>query len=91
MRFALLIVAVTVGCGSSRAATAVDAGPPEGGAPDAAIVYCSSNCGTVDAGTDGSYPCLANDICGQTGGVSGFICCNPSTCSPGNPGPGDCP
>jgi hypothetical protein len=83
----LILAMLVAGCGTSGASPAADAG-------SAPVVYCSTLCGTVDAGADGSSPCPAGDICGQTGGIPGFICCNPEAsadCNPGQPGPGDCP
>jgi hypothetical protein len=87
MRVTILAM-LAAGCGTNATAPSTDSG-----APDAPIVFCSEMCGTVDAGADGAFPCDPGQICGQTGGVSGFICCtqsDSSICSPGFPGPGDC-
>jgi hypothetical protein len=89
-----------LGCGGSMPTASPDAGAPEGGMieagePDAARQWCSTSCGRVDGGTNGGIECSAGQICGETGGVSGFICCTPgpqSICSPGYPAPGSsCP
>lgn len=85
MRLAVLLTVAAIGCGTSGAMSPlVEAGPS-----DAATVYCSSQCGKADAGVDGAIQCSPGEICGQTGGVSGFICCNAEAgaCSPGNPAP----
>jgi hypothetical protein len=92
MRFTILAM-LAMGCGTNGVSS-TEGGTPDEGAPDVPIVYCSRQCGTVDASTDGAFPCETGDICGQSGGVAGFFCCNQATfavCSPGFPGPGDCP
>ena len=110
MASSILGAATFGGCGGGTTAASRDdggldapKGSPDGGdgaieaeaeAEAGPIVYCSDRCGTV-SGPDAGSSCNPGQICGQSGGVVGFGCCDPagpSICMPGYPGPGsNCP
>lgn len=54
------------------------------------IVYCSSNCGPVDAGTEGAVACAPGQICGADSTLTGFGCCDADgeACYTAYPAPG---
>jgi hypothetical protein len=89
------------GCGGGTAAAPpVDGGHGIDAVNERSVVdaqglggYCSATCGPVSGPDDGVFKCPAGEMCGQTGGVSGFVCCNPAgICMSGSPALGaKCP
>ena len=76
-----LVPMLFLACGARTELGAVDAGSA------AAPVYCSFKCGNADAGTIGAVQCAPNQICGNTGGDAGNVCCERPKCFP----TGTCP
>jgi len=81
IRQILVLLVFAAACGARTELDAMDASTPN------EPVYCSFKCGNADASTAGAVQCAAGQICGNTGGVAGNLCCDPSHCFP----TGHCP
>jgi hypothetical protein len=97
-----------IGCGSRTAPLDLASSGSDASVRDAETVdgtdeaetsavrqWCSTLCGAVDGAADAAFLCPVGQVCGQTGGVQGFRCCELgplSVCMRGFPAPGSgCP
>ncbi len=97
LALALLAIA-SIGCGGTESVTdsdaSIDAGLDAALVPDGPLAFCSLWCGEIHAayvpdGAGSTQQCAPGEICGESGGVAGFGCCDPvkrpMTCRPGGP------